>query len=57
MFSLGAAEIVLLLLAGLFLFGSKLPDLARYLGRTVLEFRREASSLAEDLSTSTRRAV
>lgn len=49
MLGLGATELVVVLVIGLFLFGSKLPELARYLGKTVVEFRREANSLTQEL--------
>lgn len=49
MLGLGFAEIAVLLVIGLFLFGNKLPDLARMFGKTVAEFRQEANSLSEDL--------
>jgi sec-independent protein translocase protein TatA len=54
MFNLGVAEIVVLLVIGLLLFGNRLPGLARTLGKTVVEFRREASSLTEELREPTK---
>lgn len=49
MFGLGMTEVMVVLVIGLFLFGKRLPDLARWLGRTVVEFRQEANSLTEEL--------
>lgn len=49
MFGLGMTEVIVVLVIGLFLFGKRLPDLARWLGRTVVEFRQEANSLTEEL--------
>jgi TatA/E family protein of Tat protein translocase len=49
MFNLGVPEMVVLAAIGLVLFGNKLPELARMLGKTVVEFRREAGGLAEEL--------
>ena len=49
MFGLGTAEVVVLLVVGLLLFGNQLPRLARSLGKTVVEFRREANALTEEL--------
>ncbi len=41
MFGLGATEIILILLALVLLFGArKLPELARGLGRSTVEFRK-----------------
>jgi TatA/E family protein of Tat protein translocase len=50
MFGLGAQELLIILAIGLLLFGKRLPDLARSLGKAVTEFRREATALTEDLS-------
>jgi len=50
MFNLGMGEILLVLMIGLLLFGSRLPDMARWLGKSVTDFRRETSSLTEDLT-------
>lgn len=57
MFGLGMTEVVVVLAVGLLLFGSRLPDFARWLGRSVTEFRREANSLAEDLRGPENRAA
>ena len=52
MFGLGGAEIAVLLVLGLLLFGSKLPGLARSLGKGVVEFRKEFHGLSEELRGS-----
>jgi sec-independent protein translocase protein TatA len=52
MFGLGMGEVVLILVIGLVLFGNKLPNLARSLGKTMVEFKREANVLEEDLRGS-----
>ena len=49
MFGLGTAEIVVLLVVALLLFGNKLPDMARWLGKTVVEFKKETDSITRDL--------
>lgn len=56
MFPLGTTELLVILVIGLFLFGNKLPSLARYLGKTVSEFRQEASVLTDDLTGGGKRA-
>jgi sec-independent protein translocase protein TatA len=50
MFGLGTAEILMIAVIGLLLFGHRLPDLARTLGSTVAEFNRQAHDLNDDPS-------
>jgi TatA/E family protein of Tat protein translocase len=50
MFGLGMLEVLVILVLALFLFGNKLPDVMRYLGKSFVEFKKEANSLTEDLS-------
>ena len=52
MFGLGMAEVLVILAVGLLLFGNKLPELARSLGKTIVEFKREAGGITEDLRNS-----
>ena len=54
MFNLGMTEVIVLLVIALLLFGNRLPSLARWLGKTITEFRREASVLTDDLRGPTR---
>jgi len=49
MFGLGMAEILVVLVIGLLLFGNRLPDLARSLGKTLVEFKKEVNGVQEDL--------
>jgi sec-independent protein translocase protein TatA len=49
MFGLGMAEILVVCVIGLILFGNKLPDLARSLGRSFVEFRKGVSGIEEDI--------
>jgi sec-independent protein translocase protein TatA len=54
MFGLGVAEILVICVIGLLLFGNKLPSLARSLGRTFVEFRNEVRGIEEDVRSSAR---
>ena len=37
--SLGTGEIIVLLIIGVLLFGRKLPEVGRYLGKGIVEFK------------------
>jgi sec-independent protein translocase protein TatA len=49
MFGLGASELLVVLCIGLLLFGKKLPDLARSLGRSLMEFRHGMAGIEEEV--------
>jgi sec-independent protein translocase protein TatA len=44
MFGLGMAEILVICIIGLLLFGNRLPGVARSLGKSLMEFRKELNS-------------
>jgi sec-independent protein translocase protein TatA len=52
MFGLGMAEVLVIVAIGLVLFGNKLPEVARSLGKSIVEFRKEASGITDDLRKS-----
>jgi TatA/E family protein of Tat protein translocase len=49
MFGLGTMEVVVILVVALLLFGNKLPELARWAGKSLVEFKKEANSITSDL--------
>jgi sec-independent protein translocase protein TatA len=49
---LGVPEMIVLLLLGVLLFGRKLPDIGRSLGRTVMEVKKGFSGIEDELTTS-----
>ena len=51
MFGLGMQEILLLLLLGVLLFGRKLPDIGRSLGKTVIEFKKGWQGMEDEINT------
>jgi Sec-independent protein translocase protein TatA len=48
MFNLGPAEIVLICGAGVLMFGHKLPDVARSIGRAFISFRNAVQGIEDD---------
>ena len=54
MFGLGMSEIVVICILGLLLFGNRLPGLARSLGKSLVEFRKEFHDIEEDVRASSR---
>ena len=51
MFGLGPMEIAVVVVLGVLLFGRKLPDVGRYLGKSITEFRKGVKGLEEDMDT------
>ena len=49
MFDIGTGELILILVAALLLFGGRLPEVARNLGRTVGDLKRGFSDSARPL--------
>lgn len=45
MFGLGGQEILLLMVLGVLLFGRKLPEVGRYLGQGIVEFKKGFSGI------------
>jgi len=50
MFGLGGQEILLLVVLGVLLFGRKLPEVGRSLGKTVVEFKKGVKGLEDEVS-------
>jgi sec-independent protein translocase protein TatA len=49
---LGPTEIVVLLVLGVLLFGRKLPEVGRYLGKGIVEFKKGMKGLEDEIDTS-----
>ena len=52
MFGLGGAEMLALLILGVLLFGKKLPEVGKSLGRSMVEFKKGVKGLEDDLDGS-----
>ena len=50
-FNLGPQELVILLVIGVLLFGRKLPEVGRYLGKGIVEFKKGMKGLEDDIDT------
>jgi sec-independent protein translocase protein TatA len=49
-FMLGTQEILMLLVLGVLLFGRKLPDIGRSLGKTMVEFKKGMKGIEDEVS-------
>ena len=50
MFDVGSGEMILILVLALLLFGAKLPEVARNVGRSVADFKRGLTDAARPLT-------
>jgi sec-independent protein translocase protein TatA len=50
--NLGAQEMVILLVIGVLLFGRKLPEVGRYLGKGIVEFKKGIKGLEDEVDSS-----
>ena len=47
--SIGAQEMIILLIIGVLLFGRKLPEVGRYLGKGIVEFKKGLKGLEDEV--------
>ena len=52
----GPVEIIVILLVGLLLFGRRLPEVGRSLGKSIVEFKKGIRDVEDDVSVATRSA-
>jgi sec-independent protein translocase protein TatA len=51
-FNIGGQEMIILLIIGVLLFGRKLPEVGRYLGKGIVEFKKGIKGLEDEFETS-----
>src|SRR5271170_6249682 len=49
---LGPQEMIVILIIGVLLFGRKLPEVGRYLGKGIIEFKKGIKGLEDDMDTA-----
>jgi sec-independent protein translocase protein TatA len=54
MFGLGGTEMFILLILGVLLFGKKLPEVGRSLGKGLVEFKKGLQGIEDDVTGSIR---
>ncbi len=54
---LGMQEVIIILIIGVLLFGRKLPEVGRYLGKGIVEFKKGIKGLEDDIEGSSNAAA
>jgi sec-independent protein translocase protein TatA len=52
--TLGTPELIVLALLGLLIFGKRLPEVGRGLGKSIVEFRKGIKGVEDEVETQTR---
>ena len=52
LFSLGPTELIVIAVLGVLLFGRRLPEVGRYLGKGIVEFKKGMKGLEDELENS-----
>jgi len=57
LFNIGTQEILILLVLGVLLFGRRLPEVGRSLGKGIVEFKKGLKGLEDEVESSTSAAA
>ena len=52
LFNLGPTELIVIAVLGVLLFGSRLPEVGRYLGKGIVEFKKGIKGIEDDVEGS-----
>ena len=57
LFAPSPQDIIIILIIGVLLFGRKLPEVGRYLGKGIVEFKKGIKGLEDEIDTTSSTAV
>lgn len=51
-FNLGTTELIIIMVVGVILFGRRLPEVGRYLGKGIVEFKKGIRGIEDDIDNN-----